>query len=151
MFSHLLAFETNFDSYSYDSYDFHFDSYYLFHSTNVVYYLSCHPSTKFSSDLIKDQFRESRKYLEPFYTWQPNQLQTNNVTKGGEEGEAMHVHDDYQNHPYQPSAPTSDQQQQIKETWHWWRKKEFTNMNIWTPLNDLKNHSYHPKTASIAQ
>ena len=81
MFSHLLAFETNFDSYSYDSYDFHFDSYFLFHSTNVVYYLSCHPSTKFSSDLIKDQFRESRKYLEPFYTWQPNQLQTNNVTK----------------------------------------------------------------------
>ena len=65
---------------------------------------------KLSSNLSKDQFRETRKYLESFYVQQPNQPQTNNVTDGGEEGEAMHVHEDYQNHPYQPPTLTSDQQ-----------------------------------------
>ena len=70
---------------------------------------------KLSSNLSKDQFRETRKYLESFYVQQPNQPQTNIVTEGGEEGEAMHVHEDYRNHPYQPPALTSDQQQQIEE------------------------------------
>ena len=37
------------------------------------------------------------------------------MTEGGEEGEAMHIHEDYQNHPYQLPTVTSDQQQQIKE------------------------------------
>ena len=37
------------------------------------------------------------------------------MTEGGEEGEAMHIHEDYRNHPYQPPTVTSDQQQQIKE------------------------------------
>ena len=50
-----------------------------------------------------------------FYIQQPNQSQTNNAIEGGEEGEAIHVHEDYRNHPYQPPALTSDQQQQIKE------------------------------------
>ena len=35
---------------------------------------------KLSSNLSKDQFRETRKYLQPFYVQQPNQPQTNNVT-----------------------------------------------------------------------
>ena len=70
---------------------------------------------KLSSNLSKDQFREARKYLESFYVQQPNQPQTNNVTEGGEEVEVMHVHKDYQNHPYQPPTLTPDQQQQIKE------------------------------------
>ena len=70
---------------------------------------------KVSSNLSKDQLRETRKYLEPFYVQQPNQTQTNNVTEGGEEGEAMHIHEDYQNHPYQPPSLTSDQQKQIEE------------------------------------
>ena len=48
-----------------------------------------------SSNLSKDQFRETRKYLESFYIQQPNQPQINNVTEVGEEGEAMHVHEDY--------------------------------------------------------
>ena len=50
---------------------------------------------KLSSNLSKDQFRENRKYLESCYVQQPNQPQINNVTEGGEEGEAMHVHEDY--------------------------------------------------------
>ena len=70
---------------------------------------------KLSSNLSKDQFRKTRKYLESFYVQQPNQTQTNKVTEGGEEGEAMHVHEDYQNHPYQLPTLTSDQQQQIEE------------------------------------
>ena len=70
---------------------------------------------KLSSNLSKDQFRKTRKYLESFYIQQPNQTQTNKVTEGGEEGEAMHVHEDYQNHPYQLPTLTSDQQQQIEE------------------------------------
>ena len=70
---------------------------------------------KLSSNLSKDQFRETRKYLESFYVQQPNQPQTNNVTKDGEKGEAMHAHEDYRNHPYQPPTLTSDQQQQIEE------------------------------------
>ena len=63
------------------------------------------------SNLSKDQFRETRKYLESFYAQQPNQTQTSNLTEGGEEGETTHVHEDYQNHPYQPPTLTSDQQQ----------------------------------------
>ena len=55
---------------------------------------------KLSSNLSKDQFRENRKYLESFYVQQPNQPQINNVTEGGEEGETMHVHEDYWNQPY---------------------------------------------------
>ena len=35
---------------------------------------------KLSSNLSKDQFRETRKYLQSFYIQQPNQPQTNNVT-----------------------------------------------------------------------
>ena len=35
---------------------------------------------KISSKLSKDQFRETRKYLEPFYVQQLNQPQTNNMT-----------------------------------------------------------------------
>ena len=37
------------------------------------------------------------------------------MTEGGEEDEAMHGHEDYRNHPYQPPTLTSDQQQQIEE------------------------------------
>ena len=70
---------------------------------------------KLSSDLSKDQFRETKKHLKSFYVQQPNQTQTKNVTEGGEQDEAMHVHEDYRNHPYQPPTLTSDQQQQIEE------------------------------------
>ena len=37
------------------------------------------------------------------------------MTEGREEGEVMHIYEDYQNHPYQPLTVTSDQQQQIEE------------------------------------
>ena len=37
------------------------------------------------------------------------------MTEGGEEGEAMYIHEDYQNHCYQPPTLTPDQQQQIEE------------------------------------
>ena len=70
---------------------------------------------KLSSNLSKDQFRETKKYLESFYVEQRNQTQTNNVTESGEEGEATHIYEDYQNHPYQLPTLTSDQQQQIEE------------------------------------
>ena len=65
---------------------------------------------KLSNNLSNDQFMETRKYVQ-----QPNQPQTNNVTEIGEEGEAMHVSEDYQNRPYQPPTLTPDQQQQIEE------------------------------------
>ena len=73
---------------------------------------------KLSSNLSKNQFSGTRKYLELFYFQQPNQPhqpQTNNMIEGGEEGEAMHVHEDYQNRPYQLPTLTTDQQQQIEE------------------------------------
>ena len=70
---------------------------------------------KLSSNLSKDQFRDTRNYLESFYVQEPNQPQTNNVAEGGKEDEAMHVNEDYQNHPYQPPTLTPDQQQQIEE------------------------------------
>ena len=70
---------------------------------------------KLSSNLNKEQFRETRKYFESLYVQQPNQPQTNIVTEGGEEGEAMHVHEDYRNHPYQPPTLMPNQQQQIEE------------------------------------
>ena len=59
---------------------------------------------RLSSNLSKNQFSGTRKNLELFYFQQPNQPhqpQTNNMIEGGEEGEAMHVHEDYQNRPYQ--------------------------------------------------
>ena len=55
---------------------------------------------KLCSNMSKFQFRETRKYLQSFYVQQPNQPQTNNVTEGGEEEEAMHTHEGYQNHLY---------------------------------------------------
>ena len=70
---------------------------------------------KLSSNLNKDQFRETRKYLELFYVEQPNHPQTNNVTEDGDEGEAIHIHEGYWNYPYQPPTHTPDQQQQIEE------------------------------------
>ena len=70
---------------------------------------------RFSTNLSKDQFTETRKYLESFYIQQPNQPQANNVAEIGEEGEAMHIYENYQNRPYQPPTFTLDQQQQIEE------------------------------------
>ena len=49
----------------------------------------------FFSSWSKDQVRETRECLESFYVQQPNQPQINNVTEGGEDGEAIHVHEDY--------------------------------------------------------
>ena len=37
------------------------------------------------------------------------------MTEGGEEEEAMHAHEGYQNHPYQLPTLTPDQQQQIEK------------------------------------
>ena len=62
---------------------------------------------KLSSDLSRNQFRGTRKYLELFHVQEPNQSQTNNVTEGGEEGE------DYRNRPYQPPTLMPDQQQKL--------------------------------------
>ena len=76
---------------------------------------------KLCSNMSKFQIRETRKYLKSFYVQQPNQSQTNNVSEGGEEGEAMHTNED---HPYQSPTLTADQQQQIEKdlalmTWKW--------------------------------
>ena len=70
---------------------------------------------KLPNNLSKDHFRETRKCLGSFCIQQPNQPQTNNVTEGGEEGEAMHVYEDYQNYRYKLPIVTSDQQQQMEE------------------------------------
>ena len=37
------------------------------------------------------------------------------MAEGGEEGAAMHIHEEFQNHPSQPPTLTPDQQQQIEE------------------------------------
>ena len=63
---------------------------------------------KLSSNLNKDQFNQTRKYLQSIYVQQPNQSKANNVTEGGEEGETMQVNEDYWNHPSQPPTLTSD-------------------------------------------
>ena len=68
-----------------------------------------------SSKLSKEQFGDMRKYLQSFYFQQPNQPQANNVIEAGEEGEAVHAHKDYQNHPYQTPTLMSDHQQQTEE------------------------------------
>ena len=62
--------------------------------------------SKLSSYLNKDQFRLIRKYLELFYVEQQNHPQTNNVTEGREEGESMHIYEDYRNRPYHPPTLT---------------------------------------------
>ena len=105
---------------------------------------------KLSSNLSKEQFRESRKYLESFYIQQPNQPQTNNVTEGGEVGKPCTsmktIEITFTNHQHSRQINNS----KLKKTWCWWHKKEFTHMNIWAPLDNFKNHSYHQKTPSIA-
>ena len=80
------------------------EHYMSFTSNNVTFKDLCQfmlsSIDKLSSNVSKDQFRETRKYLELFYLQQPNQSQTNNLTECGEKGEAMHVNKDYQKYPY---------------------------------------------------
>ena len=70
---------------------------------------------KLSSNSRKDKFRVTRKYLESFYVQQPNQPKSNSLIEDGEEGEAMHVHEDYQHRLYQLPTLTQDQQQQTEK------------------------------------
>ena len=70
---------------------------------------------KLSRSLSKDQFRETKKYLELFYVQQPNQPQINNVTESRKEGEVIHVYEDYRSHPYQLPTLKPDQQPQIEK------------------------------------
>ena len=49
---------------------------------------------KLSSNLSKNQFRVTRKIFWSRFN-QPNQPQANKVTEAGEEGEALHTHEDY--------------------------------------------------------
>ena len=76
------------------------EHYMSFTSNNVTFKYLCQfmlsSIDKLSSNVSKDQFRETRKYLESFYLQQPNQSQTNNLTECGEKGEAVHVNKDYQ-------------------------------------------------------
>ena len=80
------------------------EHYMSFTSNNVTFKDLCQfmlsSIDKLSSNVSKDQFRETRKYLELFYLQQPNQSQTNNLTECEEKGEAMHVNKDYQKYPY---------------------------------------------------
>ena len=62
------------------------------------------------------------------------------MTVGQEEGEVMHFYEDHQNHPCQQQTLTSDRQQQIEEDLALTTRKEFTHMNILTPLNASRNH-----------
>ena len=80
------------------------EHYMSFTSNNVTFKDLCQfmlsSIDKLSSNVSKDQFRETRKYLELFYLQQPNQSQTNNLTECEEKGEAMHVNKDCQKYPY---------------------------------------------------
>ena len=51
-----------------------------------------------TSNLNKEHFRKTRKYLDLLYFQQPNQPQTNTETEGREESEALHVLEDYRNY-----------------------------------------------------
>ena len=86
------------------------DRYTSFTISEVTFIDSCQFMLSFfgklSSTFNKDQFRETRKHLESFYVEQRNHPQINNVTEGGEEGEPMHVHEDYRNQPYNPPTLT---------------------------------------------
>ena len=73
---------------------------------------------KLPSNLSKDQFRETRKYLESFYVQEPNQPQTNNVTEGREEGEAMYIHEDYQITVTNRQHSHQINNNKLKKTWH---------------------------------
>ena len=52
-----------------------------------------------TSNLNKEHFKKTRKYLDLLYFQQPNQPQTNTETEGREESEALHVLEDYRNYP----------------------------------------------------
>ena len=54
---------------------------------------------KLTSNLNKEQFRKTRKYLELLYVQQPNQPQTDIEEEDREESEALHVLEDYRNYP----------------------------------------------------
>ena len=75
------------------------EHYTSFAINNVTFIKLCHfmlsSLNKLFSNFSKDQLRESRKYSESFYIQQINQPHTNKVTEGGEEGEGMHVNEDY--------------------------------------------------------
>ena len=101
---------------------------------------------KLTSNLSKDQFRETRKYLESFYVQQPNQPQTSDVTGGEKEVETMHVHEDYRN---QPPVLTSDQQQEIEQELALMTGKGVYPYEFMDSFERSKNHSYHPKTSTI--
>ena len=72
---------------------------------------------KTPNNLSKDHFRETRKCLGSLCIQQPNQPQIDNVTKDGEEGEAMHVNEDYQNYRYKLPIVTQINNNKWKKTW----------------------------------
>ena len=103
---------------------------------------------KLSNDLRKEKCRETRKCLESFCVQQQNQPQINNVAEDGKNGEAMDVHEDYKNHPYQPPTLTSDQQQQqIEEDLALMAQKRVYSYEY---MDSSKNSSPHPKMVFIA-
>ena len=53
---------------------------------------------KLTSNFNKEHFKKTRKYLDLLYVQQPNQPQNNIETEGREEGEALHVLEDYRNY-----------------------------------------------------
>ena len=129
---------------------------YTFFTINNVTYIDSYQFmlsslNNLSSNMSKQQFREIQKYLESFYIQEPNKLQTNNVTEGGKEKKESCTSMKTIKITL-TNCPRSCQinNNKLKKTWHWWHRNKFTRMKIWSPLNDSKNHSYHPKTRSLA-
>ena len=69
------------------------------------------------------------------------------MTEGGEEGEAMHVHEDYHSHPYQPSTLTLDQQQQIEEDLVLMTQKGVYPYDYMDPFERFQEPQLPPKAA----
>ena len=102
---------------------------------------------KLPINLSKDQFRETKKYLESFYVQQPNQPQTNNVTVVGKERETMHIYEDYRNQPYQSLKRMSDQQQQIEEYLTFMTRKEVYPYEYMDSFEQFQEPQLSPKDA----
>ena len=69
------------------------------------------------------------------------------MKEGQEEGEALHVHGDYRNPPYQPPTLTPDQQQQVEENLALMTRKGVYRYEYMDPFERFQELKLLPKDA----
>ena len=69
------------------------------------------------------------------------------MKEGQEEGEALHVHGDYRNPPYQPPTLTPDQQQQVEENLALMTRKGVYRYEYMDPFERFQELKLPPKDA----